>query len=57
MTSSMLSVYALNYSRRVARALFKKRGDNTEVHITEAELAALMARAFDAGITELAGRF
>lgn len=40
---------------KMARAVFKKRGNHTEAHLGEAELAAMLMHAFEAGYVLGAG--
>ena len=40
---------ASEIGRRIARRLFERRGNNREVHLSEAELAALLALAAKVG--------
>jgi hypothetical protein len=46
---SVLSDQAVQHGMRFARYVFEKRGNNSEVHISEAELAAIMAVSFERG--------
>jgi hypothetical protein len=41
------SELAISEGSDIARRFFKKRGDRSEVHLSEIELAALLAIAFD----------
>lgn len=45
---------AIDYGQAYARRIFMKRGNRTEAHLSEAELAAMLAMAFEAGLN--AGR-
>lgn len=40
---------AIREGVKIARYVFAKRGNHTEAHISEAELAALLAVAFERG--------
>ncbi len=44
-----VSELAVAEGRRMARRVFEKRGNHTEAHIREDELAALLAIAFERG--------
>lgn len=46
---SPVSELAVAEGRRLARQFFAKRGNNSEVHLSELELAALLALAFERG--------
>jgi hypothetical protein len=43
------SELAVSEGQRMARRFFSKRGDHSEVHLREAELAALLALSFEQG--------
>jgi hypothetical protein len=51
---SSVSEPHIEFGRRLARRFFAKRGKgtNVEVHLSEAELAALLAIAHEAGAKE-----
>lgn len=40
---------SVNFGMKLAREVFSKRGNHSEAHLPEAELAALLALAFEAG--------
>ena len=40
---------AVRHGLKFARFVFDKRGNNTEAHVTESELAAMMSVSFEAG--------
>ena len=41
---------ALNIARSLARKVFQSRGNHSEVHLSEAELAAMLAVAAETGM-------
>ena len=40
----------VTYGERVARVLFDARGNHSEIHLSEAELAAIIDAAADKGV-------
>jgi hypothetical protein len=44
-----LDTHSIRIGRRVARRVFEKRGDNSEAHLSETELAAFCALAAQLG--------
>lgn len=40
---------AVEFGMKFARHVFQRRGNNSEAHVTEAELAAMMAESFERG--------
>jgi len=44
-----VTIAAIRAGQMIARKVFAKRGNHSEAHISEAELAALLALAFELG--------
>ena len=49
-SGSSLRATAIAAGRKIARRVFARRGNRTEAHISEAELAALCALAYQLGL-------
>ena len=52
MTTEQLAVtreYALRVGKAVARKIFEKRGNHSEVHLREADLSSIAAVVFELG--------
>jgi hypothetical protein len=47
--SDAVKDYAVSRGMILARHVFDKKGNNSEIHMNEAELAALLAIAFEIG--------
>ena len=46
-----MNTLAVDIGKVLARRLFHKRGNHSEVHLTEAELAAMLALAAEQGLS------
>ncbi len=50
MTPEQITEQAEDVGRKVARRIFADRGNNSEVHLSESQLALIVSTAYEAGL-------
>lgn len=50
LSPEQIAIQAANIGARMARRVFEARGNHTEAHLREDELAALMGTAYEIGL-------